>query len=117
MGMLSMVCSTILKSLRLAPSIAKPMGMPSASVSRLRLEPSLARSVGLRPVFSPSEGSLAHRAIHRQPVPVDAFKLVVLQQPTLPELQEYTGGEPRLEPAKSRRRAADSGGGQGVPLT
>src|SRR5438105_5808401 len=116
-GMLSIVSSTILKSLRLAPSTASPTGTPAPSVSRLRLTPSLARSVGFGPVFFPAERCLAHRAIHRQPSPVDAFEFVVVQQALLPEVQEDSRCAPRLKPAVGRRTRADARPIQCVPLT
>ena len=60
-------------------------GMPLASVSRLLLVPPLPRSVGLGPVFFPAQRGFGHRTIHRQPVPVDALEVVILQQARFPE--------------------------------
>src|SRR5262245_46503826 len=116
MTMLSMVERAILKSLRLAPSTATPMGTPAPSVSRLRLTPRLPRSVGFLPVFFPPEGCLGHAPVHRQPGPVDPLQLVVRQQPGLPEPQEHAGGDPLLEPVVGRGPRADAGGVQGLPL-
>jgi hypothetical protein len=107
MGMLSSVSRAILKSLRFAPSTARPTGTPDASVSRLRLVPFLARSVGLGPVFFPAERRLRHRSVHRQPVPVEAYELVVGEQPTAPKLLEDSRFGPLQESAMGRRVTAD----------
>src|SRR3712207_8319772 len=72
--MLSMVVRTSFISFRFAPSTASPIGTPCPSVSRLRLTPRLPRSVGFGPVFFPPERCLRHRAIHTQPVPVQALQ-------------------------------------------
>src|SRR5215469_16527546 len=90
-GMLSNVSSTIFRSGRLAPSTASPIGMPWPSTSRLRLVPCLARSVGFLPVFFPPEGRLGHAPVHAQPLPVDAFAVVVGHQADLPHLLEDAG--------------------------
>src|SRR5438105_2787672 len=84
MGTLSMVSLNILKSLRLAPAMARPTGTPDLSASKLRLTPSLARSVGLGPVVFPPERRFGHRAVHREPSPVDTLELVIIQEPSLP---------------------------------
>src|SRR5262245_33316339 len=112
----SMVCRAILKSLRLAPSTATPIGTPLASTNRLRLAPRLPRSVGFRPVFFPPEGCLGHAPVHRQEGPVDPLELVVLQQPGLPQLQEHPRGDPFLEAVVRRGPGADTRGVQGLPL-
>src|SRR4051812_11793497 len=116
MGMLWMVCRVILKSLRLAPSTATPIGMPLPSTNRLRLTPSLPRSVGFLPVFFPPEGCLGHAPVHRQPGPVDPLQLVVQKEPGLPEPQEHAGGHPLLEPVVCGGPRANAGGVQGLPL-
>ena len=59
-GRLSTVTRTSFMSWRLAPSTARPTGTPWASVSRLRLTPRLPRSVGLAPVFFPTQGRFGH---------------------------------------------------------
>src|SRR5512133_1334576 len=107
MGMLSRVSRAILKSLRLAPSTARPTGMPDASVSRLRLVPFLARSVGLGPVFFPSKRRFRHRSVHHHPVPVEALELVVGEQSATPELLEHPRFGPLQESAMGRRVTAD----------
>src|SRR5579859_2297055 len=89
MGMLSIVSRTILKSLRLAPSTARPIGTPLASVSKLRFVPSFARSVGFGPVFFPTERRLRHRAVHRHPFPINPFQFVVFPKSLSPELEKY----------------------------
>ena len=95
-------------SCRLAPSTASPMGTPWPSVNRLRLTPLLARSVGFGPVFFPPERRLGHRAVHAQPVPVDALQLIKLSHPRLPEFQEDVCCNPLLK--------AVVGGGFGTQL-
>src|SRR3954471_18980074 len=82
--MLSKGGRTSFMSVAVAPSTAKPTGMPSASTSRLRLVPFLARSVGFLPVFFPPPGRLGHAPVHRQPVPVEAVVVVVGRQAGLP---------------------------------
>ena len=51
---------SILTSLRLAPSMAQPIGMPWASVAMDHFHPNLARSVGFLPVPSPPQGALCN---------------------------------------------------------
>jgi len=103
-GILSRVAATSFISLRLAPSMASPTGIPLASTSRLRLAPFLARSVGLAPVFFPSQGGLGHRSIHGAPFPVQTSFLIILQKRCLPELLEDSRFGPLLK-ARMRRRA------------
>src|SRR5205807_1537091 len=115
--MLSSVARVSFMSLRLAPSTARPTGMPSASTSRLRLTPFLARSVGLLPAFFPPEGGLGHAPVHRQPGPVDALAVVVGHQARLPHLLEDAGRDPLPEAVVGRGAGAEPGGVQGLPLT
>src|SRR5262245_9882325 len=115
-GMLSTVSLTIFMSLRLAPSTARPTGMPLPSTSRLRLTPFLARSVGFLPVFFPPEGRLGHAPVHAQPVPVDALHVVVDHQPGLPHLLEEPGLDPLLEAVVGGGAGAEVGGVQRLPL-
>jgi len=103
-------------SLRLAPSTAKPIGIPLASTNWLRLTPCLARSVGFLPVFFPPERRLRHAAVHAQPGPVDPFHLVVAQQACLPHLCEDAGFDPFLEAIMRRGTRAKLRGVQGFPL-
>src|SRR5207302_2925376 len=114
--MLSIAARAILKSLRLAPSTAKPTGTPAASVSTLRCTPSCPRSVGFLPVFFPPERRLGAAAVHAQPGPVDAHEEVVLQQAHLPELLEDAGPDPLLEAVVGGRAGDEAGGVQGLPL-
>ena len=79
-GRLSTVARTSFISWRLAPSTARPTGIPWASVNRLRLTPRLPRSVGLAPVFSPTQGSFGHGPIHTQPTPVQPLQFVIAFQ-------------------------------------
>ena len=74
---------TSLISWRLAPSTASPTGIPWASVNRLRLTPALPRSVGLGPVFPPTQGGLGHGSVHAQPTPVQTLQFIVTLQPRL----------------------------------
>src|SRR4051812_15049775 len=114
--MLSSVASVSFTSWRLAPSTARPTGMPWASTSRLRLAPCLPRSVGFLPVFFPPEGRLGHAPVHAQPLPVDAPQAVVFQQPRLPQGQEDAVPDPLLEAVVRRRAGAEPGGVQRLPL-
>src|ERR1022692_2965206 len=104
--MLSRVARVSFMSLRLAPSTARPTGIPSASTNRLRLAPCLARSVGFFPVFFPPEGRLGHAPVHRQPGPVNAFPVVVGHQAGLPHLLEDAGLHPLLETVVGRGAGA-----------
>src|SRR5436305_7480896 len=115
--MLSMVGRSSFISWRLAPSMARPMGTPCPSVSKLRLTPALARSVGLGPVFFPAQRRFGHRPVHAQPGPVDPFDLIVRHQPGRPELLEDPGLDPLLEAVMGRGRGTDAGGRQRLPLT
>src|SRR5919199_4984088 len=100
--MLSIVACTSFMSCRFAPSIARPIGTPCPSVRRLRLTPRLPRSVGLRPVFFPPERCLRHRAIHAQPLPVDAVQLIKLLDPSKPELLKNPCRDPFLKAVVGR---------------
>lgn len=51
-AMVAMVGSSIGMSLRLAPSMAQPIGMPLASTASDHFQPSLARSVGFSGSFA-----------------------------------------------------------------
>src|SRR5712692_9798312 len=111
--MLANVSSTIFISGRLAPSTARPTGMPWPSTSKLRLLPRLARSVGFLPVFFPPEGGLGHAPIHAQPLPVNALQAVVFQQPRLPQRQKDARSDPLLEAVVGGGARAELGGVQG----
>src|SRR5215469_5055282 len=100
--MLSMVGRTSFISWRLAPSIVRPIGKPCPWVSRLRLTPLLPRSVGLGPVFSPTQRSLGHCPIHREPLPVNATQLIKLVESGLPELEEDSRLYPFLKEIMGR---------------
>ena len=68
MGILAMVSRAILKSLRFAPSTARPTGTPPPSVSTLRLVPILPGRGFFR---LPPQGALWSWPIHREPFPVN----------------------------------------------
>src|SRR3954468_22476049 len=95
--MASRVWRISLWSLRLAPSITTPRGTPRPSVSNERLTPLLPRSVGLRPVFFPTQRRLAHRPVQRQPRPVNAPQHVIGQQPLAPERGKHARLDPFLK--------------------
>jgi len=101
----------------LAPAIANPMGTPCASVKTLRLTPRLDRSVGLGPLFFPTQGGLGHRAIQGLPAPAQFLAAIVFQQAPLPQLQKNTGLGPLLKPPVGGGTGTDAGGVQGIPLT
>src|SRR6476619_8567905 len=114
--MLSSVSRASLKSLRFAPSATRPSGTPCPSVSRLRFAPLLARSVGLGPVFPPTQRGLGHRPVQSLPRPLDPLQGVVFFQAQLPEFLENAGFGPLLEAAMGGTAGADAGGVQSVPL-
>src|ERR1700736_292980 len=114
--MLPRVARVSFMSLRLAPSTARPTGMPSASTSRLRLAPFLARLVGFLPVFFPPEGCLGHAPVQTHPGPVDPFPLVVGLQARLPHLLEDAGRDPFLEAVMGGGTRAKARGVQRLPL-
>src|SRR5438270_3942555 len=101
--MLSIVGRTSFISWRLAPSIARPMGTPCPSVSRLRFTPLLPRSVGLGPVFFPAQGGFGHRPIHREPFPINALEFLKLRESGLPEVEEDSRSHPLLKAIMGRR--------------
>src|SRR5918992_4653014 len=111
-----MVSSTILKSLRFAPSTARPIGTPSPSVRRLRLVPSFPRSVGFLPTFFPPKGGFGHRSVHGQPLPVNTLQGFVHSQALLPEGQEDPGCCPLLEAAVRRATGTETRVLECVPL-
>src|SRR5215467_7385143 len=104
----SIVSRAILKSTRLAPSTARPIGMPFASVSKLRLVPRLPRTVGLGPVFFPTERRLGHRTVHRLPAPVDADELIICLQRFHPRVPKDSRLDPLEEAPVCRRTRADA---------
>ena len=115
-AMLSMVSRAILKSLRLAPSTARPMGTPRPSVRRLRLVPLLPRSVGFLPTFFPPEGGFGHRAVHREPCPVNTLQGVVCHKALFPQGHEDVRLHPLLEAAVGGTAGTDAGRIQRIPL-
>src|SRR5207245_2296109 len=117
MGMLVNVSRTIFMSLRLAPSTARPMGMPCASTNRLRLTPCLARSVGFLPVFFPPERRLGHAAVHAQPGPIEALPFIVGHQATLPHSLKNSGAYPFLKTIMGCGTRTEARGIQRFPLT
>lgn len=90
--------------------------MPCASVSRLRLTLPLPRSVGLGLVFFPSQECLGHRAIQRQPEPVDFPQRRCRQQPMYPEFLEHARLHPFLKTSMRRTAGTNTGAVQGIPL-
>src|SRR5665213_1678495 len=115
--MLSIVSAMSLWSFLFAPSTVSPTGTPAPSVSRLRFVPLLARSVGLGPVFFPAERRLRHRAVHREPLPVDPLGLVVGQEPLAPEFVKHARVEPFAKPPVRGGARADPRRIEGIPLT
>src|SRR3954454_1809197 len=97
--MLASVSCTNWKSTRLAPATATPRGTPRPSTRMLRFVPRLLRSVGLGPVFFPTERGFGHRPVHRLVRPLDVLQLVVLLQSQRPELLKHAGLGPLLEAA------------------
>ena len=102
---------------RLAPATPKPTGTPWPSVSRLRLPPLLARSGGWGPGFFPPKRGLRHRPVPAQPAPVEAFQLITLFPPCLPQLPEYPRRHPFLQPGMGGGMGTQVRGLPGSPLT
>src|SRR6516225_4027878 len=114
--MLVIVSRTIFISGRLAPSTARPTGMPAPSTSRLRLTPFLARSVGFLPVFFPPEGGLGHAPVHRQPGPINPLPIIVGEQAPFPQRLEDAGLDPLLEAVVGSGTRTETRGLQRLPL-
>src|SRR5437764_10140269 len=102
--MLSMVGRTSFISWRLAPSIARPIGTPCPSVSRLRFTPLLPRSVGLGPVFFPAQWRFGHRCAHTHTQPIEPTQLIKLLDADLPQLEEDAGLHPHVTAIVRRRQ-------------
>lgn len=92
------VSSSSLQSCRLAPSSTIDKGPPSASTSKLFLVPAFPRSVGLGPVFSPTESRFVCAAIGGLPSPVKTAQLGTLRDQFGPYTLEYTVVRPYLKP-------------------
>src|SRR5512135_834285 len=114
-GTLANVRQTSHLSCVLAPEIATPSGTPRPSVSSDRLVPRMARSVGLGPVFPPTERGLGHRPVDRLPLPLDPSQFVILVQGDPPEVSEDALGGPLLEVVVQSAAAAELSRG-GLPL-
>jgi hypothetical protein len=115
-GILAMVSRALLKSVRLAPSTARPLGTPPPSVSTRRLVPILPRAVGFLPTVFPHNGGVGPGPFHRQPFPVKPLQGLVGHQTTPPQLAEDPSRRPLLATAMSRATAANVDGMQGIPL-
>jgi hypothetical protein len=111
-----MVALAILKSWRLAPSTAWPMGMPPPSVRRRRLVPIFPRSVGCLPTCFPPQWGFGHRAVQRQPLPITAFQGLVCNQAALPQCQEDACRRPLLEAAMGGTTGTEVRRMQRLPL-
>jgi hypothetical protein len=72
--------------------------------------------VGLGPVFSPAQGRLGQRPIHRQPVPLDPAQLIKLLDSGLPEFEEHACFHPGLKPIMRRRMRAQLSLVERLPL-
>src|SRR5262249_49192563 len=116
MAILSMVSRVSLKSFRLAPATARPIGTPLPSVSRLRLVPILPRSVGFLPTFFPPEWGFGHRPVHREPCPVNALQGVIGHQPLFPQGHEDVRFDPFLEATMGGTLGTDPRRVQRLPL-
>src|SRR5208282_6868452 len=83
-------------SLRLAPSCANPIGTPAPSLRTERFAP-LGSISGIGSGLRTAQRGLRHRAVGREPRPVDPDDLVVLKQPLTPDLMKDTGLLPLLK--------------------
>src|ERR1700712_5922178 len=93
-----------------------PSGTPRPSVSSERLTPRFPRSVGLGPVFPPTQRRFPHRPIQCKPFPVDADQVIIGQQAFTPERLEHAGLSPFLKTPVRRGGRADICLPQRVPL-
>lgn len=116
-GMLSMVALTKVMSFSFAAPTARPTGIPLVSVSKLLLTPFLPRSVGFGPLFFPTQRRFRHCSVHRQPRPVNALSLVILEKPLFPKTMEKPLFRPILKSSMGGTARANTGSIQGIPLT
>ena len=72
-------------------------GTQAQPYAKASMPPILVQSVGFGPV-SPPAGGLGHRAVHAQPVPVNALQLVKLGHSRLPKWPEDVRFYPLLNP-------------------
>ncbi len=86
------------------------------SVSRLRLTPDLPRSVGLGPVFFPTQGRFGQRSVHGEPVPVNPAEFIKAPDSCLPALEKDPCFYPHLKPIVRRRMGTQLGLIQRLPL-
>src|SRR5690349_6914342 len=112
----SSVWRSSLWSFVLAPPTTRPIGTPRPSHSTLLLLPFFPLSVGLGPVFFPSQRRLALGPVYGQPSPVDAFQRLVHQQPLAPELPKHSSRQPLPETSVGRGRSTYPRGLQRSPL-
>jgi hypothetical protein len=68
------------------------------------------------PTFFPPKRGLGHRAVHRQPFPINALQGLVFSQSLLPQLKKDTSLAPLLEAAMGGTTGTEAGVVQGVPL-
>jgi hypothetical protein len=73
--------------------------MPPPSVRTRRLVPIFPRSVGCLPTCFPPKGGFGHRAVHRQPLPINAFQGLVFDKAARPQRHEDACRRPLLEAA------------------
>src|SRR5262249_53495872 len=99
-----------------APVIVMAIGTPPPSVRMWRLVPDFARSVGLGPVFSPTERRFVQRSIGRLPRPLQALGRVIVLQEQAPHRFPDALLDPPLE-AAVHRRARRKRARHGFPLT
>src|ERR1035437_10843493 len=83
-----------MESLRFAPSMTQPMGIPNRSVAIDHFHPILARSVGLGPVPSPPHGALCRLPSTATSDRSRGDDLVVAGDGFFDELVEHPGGQP-----------------------
>src|SRR5512134_3120161 len=111
-----MVARAILKSLRLAPSTARPRGTPRPSVNTLRLVPIFPRSVGFLNTFFPPKGRFHHGPVYRESFPVNPLQGIIGHQALLPEGHKDVRLRPRLETPMGGTVRAHPSGVEGAPL-
>jgi hypothetical protein len=96
--------------------MAKPIGTPCPSVSKLRLAPFFSPIGGVTACILTAQRRFRHRSIQTQPIPPNSFQLVELLNPFLPQFQEHFPFHPFLKSIVGGRTRTQIGLIQSFPL-
>jgi hypothetical protein len=96
--------------------MAKPIGTPCPSVSRLRLAPFFPPIRGVTAGILTTQGRFCHRSVQAQPIPLDPFQFVKPLNSTFPQLQENIPFNPFLKAIVGSRARTQVGLIQRFPL-